>query len=426
MNGQYADGWQLPPWNEETIDPSWFSNFLAADPTQGQDLGTNTAAGATDVSNLENFNVDFNLHDSIYGDISPGVMSALPSPGYPMDMAPFQTAPGRSEQRKHTLPRRRSKYMMRREGSRSSPVVIPSGSPRHEVGQSLAMQRWQNSPPEDEAASLSAIYNALDSRPVGISPRVSRPSSRDAFRKHRGPSSTTSLDSAASESSLRSWNSSQSAASQSKRRTQAPKSRTKAKGKGKGRNMLDPERIFKCTFCCDTFKHKYDWVRHEKSLHLNMEEWICTPHGASVVLPLTGRVHCAYCSALDPTPEHLQQHNHSACVDGRSTPRVFRRKDHLVQHLRLVHGLETLPLIDDWKMESTPIVSRCGFCDKTLNSWDERADHLAAHFREGKTMASWTGEHNFEPLSRLRTLHPSTTLIKCCPVFNSKNQSQNP
>jgi hypothetical protein len=172
--------------------------------------------------------------------------------------------------------------------------------------------------------------------------------------------------------------------------------------------MLDPERIFKCTFCCDTFKHKYDWARHEKSLHLNMEEWICTPHGASVVLPLTGRVHCAYCSALDPTPEHLEQHNHSACVDGRSTPRVFRRKDHLVQHLRLVHGLETLPLIDDWKMESTPVVSRCGFCDKNLSSWDERADHLAAHFREGKTMANWKGEHNFEPTvaARVRDSFP--------------------
>lgn len=151
-----------------------------------------------------------------------------------------------------------------------------------------------------------------------------------------------------------------------------------------------------------------------------MEEWICTPHGGSVVLPLTGRVHCAYCSALDPTPEHLQQHNHSACLEGRSTPRVFRRKDHLVQHLRLVHGLETLPLIDDWKVESTPVKSRCGFCDLTMSSWEERTDHLAAHFRQGKTMADWTGDHGFEPaiMARLTNAFPpyliaaqSTTLI---------------
>jgi hypothetical protein len=100
--------------------------------------------------------------------------------------------------------------------------------------------------------------------------------------------------------------------------------------------------------------------------------------------------------SLDPTPEHLQQHNHATCSDGQSTPRVFRRKDHLVQHLRLVHGLETLPLIDDWKVESIPVTSRCGFCQLTLNNWDERADHLATHFREGKTMANWRGEHGFE------------------------------
>lgn len=169
--------------------------------------------------------------------------------------------------------------------------------------------------------------------------------------------------------------------------------------------MNDPERIFKCTFCCDTFKTKYDWTRHEKSLHLNMEEWVCTPHGASVVLPLTGRVHCAYCSSLDPSPSHLQQHNHLACDNGSSTPRVFHRKDHLVQHLRLVHGLETLPLVDDWKVESAPITSRCGMCDASLSSWDERADHLAAHFREGKTMEDWKGDHNFDPAVAARVIN---------------------
>ncbi|KAF1946943.1 hypothetical protein EJ02DRAFT_450276 [Clathrospora elynae] len=391
MDRIYTDDWQLPPWAEDTIDPQWLSDFVAADPTQ--DLAP-TAAAISGIDNI-NINSSSSFQDFTVGETSPGAMSALLSPGCTLDTVSCQ-ALGRYErsleQRQHTLPRRRSKYLLRRSASRSSPIVIPNGSPSHAQSQSLAMQRWQNSPPEDEAASLSAIYNALDDRPFGASPRSSQPSSRDAFRKYRNPSSTTSLDSAASESSLRSWNSGHSAASQSNRRTQAPRVRAK----GQGKNMHDPDRIFKCTFCCDTFKHKYDWTRHEKSLHLNMEEWICTPHGASVMLPLTGRVHCAYCSALDPTPEHLQQHNHSDCIDGRSTPRVFRRKDHLVQHLRLVHGLDTLPLIDDWKLEPTPVASRCGFCYATLNSWDERADHISAHFHNGKTMADWQGNHGFD------------------------------
>jgi hypothetical protein len=132
---------------------------------------------------------------------------------------------------------------------------------------------------------------------------------------------------------------------------------------------------------------------------------VCAPYGARVALPLTGHVHCAYCSALDPTPEHLEKHNHGSCQDGESTPRTFRRKDHLVQHLRLVHSLDTLPLIDDWKVESAPVVSRCGFCDTELKNWDERIDHLARHFRSGKVMADWRGDHGFDASVQARVTY---------------------
>jgi hypothetical protein len=292
-----------------------------------------------------------------------------------------------------TLPRRRSKYVLRRSGSGSRPIAIPNRAPRVESPvQPLSIQRWQNSPPEQEAASLSAIYNAMEQRPLSGGLRENRTPSYDAFCTYRGPSSTTSLDSGVSENSAHSNQSGTSKGSQSRRR-RATKPRGERKTKTKAKDS--GERIFKCTFCCDDFKNKYDWARHEKSLHLNLEEWVCTRQGGSVVLPTTGRVHCAFCSALDPTPGHLESHNYSACQGGQTTPRTFRRKDHLVQHLRLVHGLNTLPLIDDWKVASAPVVSRCGFCDTTLNSWDERTDHLAAHFRSGKTMADWTGELGF-------------------------------
>lgn len=295
--------------------------------------------------------------------------------------------------RQRALPRRRSKYTLRRSGSRTRPVAIPTSSQNESPVQSLAIQRWENSPPEDEAASLSAIYNAMEQRPGGIS-RGNRTPSFEVYRNRRGPSSTTSLESGVSESSV---HSNQSGASQSRRGRVA---KPRAKTKGKPKDAAD--RIFKCTFCCDSFKHKYDWARHEKSLHLNMEEWVCTPHGSSVLMPETGRVHCAYCSALDPTEDHLQSHNHSACHDGQSTPRTFRRKDHLVQHLRLVHALDTLPLIENWKAAFPPIVSRCGFCDAALSTWDERTDHLGAHFRSGKTMKDWRGDHGFDDETNAR------------------------
>jgi hypothetical protein len=170
----------------------------------------------------------------------------------------------------HTLPRRRSKYMIRRTGSDTSPIAIPN-SPL--PFQPVAIQRWQNSPPEQEAASLSAIYNAMEQRPPLSG---SHTPNFISYRSHRGASSTTSLDSGVSDSSIHSVKSNQSSKSQ-RRKGKVTKPRTSAKGKAKPKDGAD--RIFKCTFCCDTFKHKYDWARHEKSLHLSMEEWVCAPHG---------------------------------------------------------------------------------------------------------------------------------------------------
>ncbi|RMZ73432.1 Benzoate 4-monooxygenase cytochrome p450 [Pyrenophora seminiperda CCB06] len=400
MDQHQMIGWQLPPGDQDTVDSNWFSEFLAIDNTFSS---PDTIGNLNDIHGSAN---NTNCQGFTSGDTA-ALNQASSLPIYSSDtiLGPLKGHERPVAQRQHTLPRRRSKYLIRRTTGFSSPIVISSGSFHNDQGQSPALQRWRNSPPEDEAASLSAIYHALEDQPMRVSPRISRPSSGDAFRNYRdhGPSSTTSLDSAVSESSLRSGNSSHSARSQTKRRSQP--SKTRNKGKAKPRNMRDPERIFKCTFCCDTFKHKYDWTRHEKSLHLNMEEWMCTPHGASVVLPSTGRVHCAYCSALDPTPEHLQAHNHSVCAAGQSTPRVFRRKDHLVQHLRLVHAIETLPFIDDWKVKPPPVTSRCGICSTTLQTWDERADHLAAHFRAGKTMEDWKGELGFEPAVAARVIN---------------------
>lgn len=113
-----------------------------------------------------------------------------------------------------------------------------------------------------------------------------------------------------------------------------------------------------------------------------------------MVLPSTGRVHCAYCNQLDPSTDHLEKHNYSACRRHNSS---FKRKDHLVQHLRLAHQLETMPLIDEWKRVVTDIPSRCGFCSGRMSTWDERANHLTFHFREGRNMAHWKGDHEFPP-----------------------------
>ncbi|CAN9107447.1 unnamed protein product [Alternaria sp. RS040] len=163
MDHQRMSDWQMQPWNEDTIDPSWFSNFLATDP--GQDA-PNAASGAPAAFSVDDdLAIDPNFHDFTFENTSQP-MSTVTSPSHPFDAFQLNETHGRPlVQRQHTLPRRRSKYFKRRSTGTASPIAIPGGSPRHEEGQSLAIQRWRNSPPEDEAASLSAIYHALEDRP---------------------------------------------------------------------------------------------------------------------------------------------------------------------------------------------------------------------------------------------------------------------
>ncbi|RBQ82482.1 hypothetical protein VDGD_02747 [Verticillium dahliae] len=310
-----------------------------------------------------------------------------------------------SSHRQPTLPRRRSRYL-RNSGepatSSSTPLTIPT-TPAAMTDNALdPMQRWQESPPESEAASLMAIAGALrqqqrDAPGMAAAvnynsssrPRGSRPTSQSSFgsRTSHSSRSVTSARSSNLPSTLRRSSGSRGNRIGRPKRDRSPNLPGKAP---------KDRRPFQCTFCCDTFKSKYDWARHEKSLHLSLESWVCCPHGGVVVSPATGRSHCAYCNMLDPDPSHLAAHNHDSCA-AHGAPHVFTRKDHLIQHLRLAHKLETTPLIDGWKVEAPAVAARCGFCDARMASWPERVEHLARHFKAGALMQDWVGEHGFDP-----------------------------
>jgi hypothetical protein len=301
-------------------------------------------------------------------------------------------ADGRKQQHSG-LPRRRSRYRLSRMDSSSSTPSIPI--PESSSAECYdPLQRYQNSPPEDDYVSMAAVQQALQSSEFQqIDPNyVSQPAELHYPGRGRRsrPGSIASVESAASSPSVRSSNSA--ASSISARSLSARRRPQRAR---KPKTQSDKAHIFKCTFCCDTFYKRYDWSRHERSLHLNLEVWLCCPQGGSVFSEATGRNHCAYCQVLDPTLEHLDSHDHSNCV--RSSRRQFNRKDHLVQHLRLFHRLQTMPLIDDWKTQGPNITSRCGFCDRRMTNWDERIEHLSGHFRAGRTMKDWRGDHAFEP-----------------------------
>ncbi|KAM0395430.1 hypothetical protein ACHAQC_005284 [Fusarium culmorum] len=311
-----------------------------------------------------------------------GPNEGLPATTWELDQGTakaFQYSPNIQVQ-SQGLPRRRSRYLR----SPAVPIIsrispIQTSATGTLIDNSMdPIQRWRNSPPETEAASLSAIADALRNNPLRSQASTSTLNSDHAgFR----PRSTVSL---ASGSSLSSG--SAASASSVSRRGRVVKRTRPAKGK------TADKRRFPCTFCCDSFKSKFDWARHEQSLHLSFQGWLCAPFGSVVVSAVAGCSNCAYCGLINPTTTHLEDHNSNSCENSQ----IYTRKDHLVQHLRCIHNVQDPPPIDSWKVEGPPIASRCGFCDLCMETWQERAEHLASHFRKGKTMDDWKGDHGFD------------------------------
>jgi hypothetical protein len=154
---------------------------------------------------------------------------------------------------------------------------------------------------------------------------------------------------------------------------------------------------YQCTFCTEVFKTKYDWQRHEKSLHLPLESWVCALQGPRISKDGIGEQCCVFCGEPSPDDSHIETHHYSACQERDDQERTFHRKDHLVQHLRLVHGAEFLEWsMTPWMLTIPNVRSRCGFCGINMSTWPERIDHLADHFKSGITMASWQGDWGFD------------------------------
>jgi hypothetical protein len=127
---------------------------------------------------------------------------------------------------------------------------------------------------------------------------------------------------------------------------------------------------FICQFCDKTFSKRYDWNRHETSIHVFLESWICDD------------------ASCQPKDEH---------------DRTFYRKDHFMQHLENAHGLS-----DPGSRQTTssrcrraaePLPSNhpalmCRICGLRFPSWEERVDHVAGCRVKASPVASddWEAE----------------------------------
>ncbi|PHH84089.1 hypothetical protein CDD83_2517 [Cordyceps sp. RAO-2017] len=127
---------------------------------------------------------------------------------------------------------------------------------------------------------------------------------------------------------------------------------TKASASARARQAAAKARMFTCGYCSRTFSKKYDWLRHERSLHAPGDvSWICSvplQPSQSFLLWRLGhdQPECIFCGHVAPTEEHFHSHEFEACSKRAVQDRSFSRKDHMWQHLYKFHGCRKW---DGWK-----------------------------------------------------------------------------
>ncbi|ESU18188.1 hypothetical protein FGSG_11416 [Fusarium graminearum PH-1] len=242
--------------------------------------------------------------------------------------------------------------------SEASPRDIPLPRPPTPTIQQTPFERWRSSPPEDEPSGLDAIARAVTGVP--------HPQQGGSWVKHSDAPSVTGSWATSAETSDSSRSSHASShghrsdgSMRSIRKVNKKRRRARPHGRGYGTVQLSQEcHRFQCTFCTESFKMKHTWTRHEKTQHLSLEQWECTPAGPTILNERSETV-CVYCGAANPEATHFETHNHDLCHKRDKSERTFYRKDHLRQHLRLVHGSEFRKWpMEDWKVKHEDILSR--------------------------------------------------------------------
>ncbi|KAF2854060.1 hypothetical protein T440DRAFT_388801 [Plenodomus tracheiphilus IPT5] len=182
---------------------------------------------------------------------------------------------------------------------------------------------------------------------------------------------------------------------------------------------------FFCTFCPRAFKTKYEWLRHEDSVHALRTTWICCDAKSTSPLDF-----CPFCGQISPDDLHMAGHKYQQCRSQPESKRTFYRRDHFVQHLHHVHftnikhpsvrvgcqtrllgtqggshfGCKDLTL--KWRRFGAPMkrddpMMHCGFCGRVSKDWAERCVHVAEHLRSRLDRSSWWADRKENHLQNL-------------------------
>jgi hypothetical protein len=233
-----------------------------------------------------------------------------------------------------------SRRRQQRQNSDSSTERFYIGEASQDFSNSNPMQRWRNSPPEHDSIPpglLSTIPPIEALHDYSVDNEIFQDGSFDMGMYVTSVSSVNSAKSYRSSSSTSSAWSELSHVSARKRKGKRRDIPTSTKSRGNFNH--DP---YQCTFCEKPFKKKYDWQRHEKSVHLLLEKWICVPEKTGTIgQEGTSQHSCAFCGEIIPSEQHMIDHDVSDCINRPEPERTFLRKDHFRQHLRKFHCFES-------------------------------------------------------------------------------------
>lgn len=242
------------------------------------------------------------------------------------------------------------------ESPQTQSIRIPA---RRSAQQDSPMDRFLSSSPEDEGISPDAVREAAQS--MSRPRRQHHPPGADAASISGSNPSSTSNSSATSVDSVHNRG--------ARRGRKRQGETTKTAITSMARKPSSPSRKYQCTFCTLDFAQKYDWRRHEESVHFPQKEWVCMPDG-----PVEGS-RCVFCNHANPDKSHLKSHKSIACAKAPRTQRAFLRKDKLIQHIKQVHTCQPPKSIKEWcRPIERNVMLACGICSISLSDWATRVE----------------------------------------------------
>jgi hypothetical protein len=160
-----------------------------------------------------------------------------------------------------------------------------------------------------------------------------------------------------------------------------------------GGTLIDKvQETWQCTFCSQHLAPKA-WRRHETTQHRPKDRWTCLVTGPRIQTQADGLSMCVFCQLENPSEEHfVQLHRIQDCLKRSEDDRTFGRPDHLRQHVRNFHKAALFDTVrEEWRRSAPQdnVSWTCGFCNENLTTWDIRETHIANHFKDGLTKASW-------------------------------------